>query len=100
METLLGAAARHPTANMEAVSSLPWPLKDYKALMDQWQWVKGIQEVPGGYFTPRHITNALRKVIYQKEDPRETLLDYVITINDELTSKRLEFGLETLEDRE
>jgi ABC-type glycerol-3-phosphate transport system substrate-binding protein len=100
METLLGAAARHPTANMEAVSSLPWPLKDYKALMDQWQWVKGIQEVPGGYFTPRHITNALRKVIYQKEDPRETLLDYVITINDELTSKRLEFGLETLEDIE
>ena len=27
-------------------------------------------------------------------------MDYVITINDELTSKRLEFGLETLEDRE
>ncbi|NLY89645.1 MAG: extracellular solute-binding protein [Firmicutes bacterium] len=100
METLLGAAARHPTANMEAVSRLPWPIKDYRAIMDQWEWVKGIQEVPGGYFTPRHITNALRKVVYQKEDPRETLLDYVVTINDELTSKRLEFGLETLEDRE
>lgn len=100
MESLLGAAARHPTANMQAVSRLPWPTKDYRALMGQWEWVKGIQEVPGGYFTPRHITNALRKVVYQKEDPRETILDYVITINDELTSKRLEFGLETLEDRE
>lgn len=100
METLLGAAARHPTANMEAVSRLPWPVKDYKALMEQWQWVKGIPEVPGGYFTPRHITNAFRRVVYQKEDPRESLLDYVITINDELTSKRLEFGLETMEERE
>ena len=30
------------------------------------------------------------------EDPRETLLDYVITINDEITNKRGEFGLPTL----
>ena len=31
----------------------------------------------------------------ENEDPRETLLDYVITINDELTNKREEFGLPT-----
>ena len=31
----------------------------------------------------------------ENEDPRETLLDYIITINDELTNKRQEFGLPT-----
>ena len=40
------------------------------------------------------------KLSTKKKIPGRPLLDYVITINDELTSKRLEFGLETLEDRE
>ena len=53
----------------------------------------GIREVPGGYFTGRHITNAIRKVINEKTDSRETIIDYAVTINDELTKKRIEFGL-------
>jgi hypothetical protein len=32
------------------------------------------------------------------EDPRETILDYVITIDKEITNKRSEFGLPVLED--
>lgn len=98
MESLLGSAARYPTANKKALEKLPWPVKDYKNLKSQWQWVRGNPEVPGGYFTPRHMDNAFRKVIYEGEDPRETLLDYVRTINDEITNKRIEFGLPTLED--
>ena len=53
----------------------------------------GIREVPGGYYTGRHITNAIRKVINDKDDTRETIIDYSITINDEITKKRNEFGL-------
>ncbi|SFQ16067.1 hypothetical protein SAMN05444406_1152 [Caldicoprobacter faecalis] len=66
--------------------------------MEQWQWVKGNPEVPGGYFMPRHLDNAFRKVVYGGEDPRETILDYVRVINEEITNKRIEFGLPTLED--
>lgn len=93
MESLLGAAARYPTANIEALGQLSWPVKDYKNLTAQWQWVKGNPEVPGGYFTPRHLTNAFRAVINNGADPRETLLDYVRVINDEIDIKREEFGL-------
>lgn len=93
MESLLGAAGRYPTANIAALQKLPWPVKDYKNLMEQWQWVKGNPEVPGGYFTPRHLDNAFRKVVYSGEDPRETILDYVRVINEEITDKRREFGL-------
>ena len=38
-------------------------------------------------------TNAVRKVTNDKTDPRETLLDYARTINEEINKKRLEFGL-------
>lgn len=98
MESLLGAAARYPTANLEAVSRLPWPYEDYRNLMDQWEDAQGIPEVPGSYYTPRHLNNAFRRVVYNGENARETLLDYVRDINDELTSKRQEFGLPTYEE--
>lgn len=94
LESVMGASARHPTANVVAASKLPWPVKDYNALEEQRTWVKGNPEVPGGYFTPRHLNNAFRKVVLNGADPRETLLDYVRVINEEIDNKRKEFGLE------
>lgn len=95
IEALLGSSARYATANFNAFSQLAWSADDIEVLMAQWQQTVGIREVPGGYYTGRHITNAIRKVINDKDDPRETVLDYAITINEELTKKRNEFGLPT-----
>ena len=44
--------------------------------------------------TGRHLDNAFRKVYNEQEDARETLLDYVRKIDEELEIKRDEFGLE------
>lgn len=93
MEGLMGAAARYPTANIEALEDLPWPVKDYERLNEQWQWVQGVPEVPGGYFTGRHLDNAFREVVNNGTNPREALYDYIIYINDEIRIKRKEFGL-------
>lgn len=93
MEGLMGAAARYPTANIEALEELPWPVKDYTQLENQWQWVKGNPQVPGGYFTGRHLDNAFRKVVNGNVNPREALSDYLIYINDEIQIKRKEFKL-------
>lgn len=93
MEGLLGAAARYPTANIEALQELPWPIKDYRNLEEQWKWVQGIPEVPGGYFTGRHLDNAFREVVNNGTNTREALSDYVRFINDEITTKRKEFNL-------
>ena len=98
MESLLGAAGRYPTANLEAVSRLPWPVEDYHNLSTQWASVRGTPEVPGGYYTGRHLNNAFRAVVYNGDDPRETLLDYVRDIDGELSAKRREFGLPTYEE--
>ncbi|XEC93625.1 extracellular solute-binding protein [Paenibacillus tarimensis] len=95
MEGLMGAAARYPTANIEALGQLPWPIADYKNLSAQFEEVKGIPEVPGGYFTGRHLINAFYKTVVGRTEPREALTDYVQYIQEEMTFKRIEFGLPT-----
>lgn len=93
IEALLGSSARYNTANREAFKQLSWSANDIKTIDDQWQTTRGIREVPGGYMTGRHITNAARKVMNEKDDPRETIIDYSILIDNEIDKKRLEFGL-------
>ena len=93
IEALLGSSARYATANRDAFSQLSWSYNDIRVLNEQWDTTVGIREVPGGYYTGRHIANACRKVINEKTDSRETIIDYSILINDEIDRKRREFGL-------
>jgi len=95
LEAVMGTAARYQTANQVAFRQLGWNARDSAVLEAQWAWVVGTPEVPGGYYAGRHIVNAVRRVINDSVDIRETLLDYTRSINDELTRKREEFGLET-----
>ena len=73
--------------------SLPWTADEYRQIQLQRSAAKGIEEIPGSYFTPRHLDNAFRKVVYDAADPKDTLLDYVYTINREILAKREEYGL-------
>jgi ABC-type glycerol-3-phosphate transport system substrate-binding protein len=94
LESIMGAAARYPTANYEAFKQLSWGSEQMAVLDEQRSWTVGTPNVPGGYFVSRHVTNAVRRILNEGEDTRETMLDYAITINDELIKKRKEFGLE------
>ena len=98
IEDKLGASARFPTANIEAASQLPWSSSFYNTLGEQWQWVIGTPEVPGGYFTGRHLNNAFRSVVYKKTDSTETMLEYVKIINQEIDEKQAELS-QNLEDK-
>jgi ABC-type glycerol-3-phosphate transport system substrate-binding protein len=102
MESLMGASARIPTANQKALANLSWPLRQYQALSDQLGQVKGIPQVPGGYYSWRNVNNAFYTVTEDpskkaRDDasstPREELMDKVYYINTEITYKRREFGL-------
>ena len=93
MESILGASARYQTANREALRRLAWSDRQLKVLEEQRSQTRGFPEIAGGYSTTRHITNAIRRVINTKEDPRETLLNYARTINEEIRIKRREFNL-------
>jgi ABC-type glycerol-3-phosphate transport system substrate-binding protein len=105
MESLMGSSARVPTANQEAFAMLPWSVADFKALREQFKSVKGIPQVPGGYFTYRNVSNAFYTVTTPVTDrpagakempsPREELTDKVILINEEIRYKRSELGFPT-----
>lgn len=95
MESVLGASARYPTANMEAYRSLPWTNAEWSVLSQSFDNGHCVPEVPGGYFTARHINNAFRSVVIRQTDVKDTLLDYVENIDHEITKKRREFGLPT-----
>lgn len=94
LESILGTAGRYATANKLTFEELAWSVKEKEIIKEQWEWTKGTPVVAGGYSTIRHMINAFRKVTYSKEDPRETLLDYTRTINDEIKYKRKELGLD------
>ena len=93
MEGLMGAAARYPTANVEALKLLPWSGEERDKLMQQWEWVTGVPEVPGGYMVGRHLDNAFRRVVFQQAPLRRTLLYFNRIINEEIERKRREIGM-------
>ena len=94
LESIMGSAARYATANQVAFEELAWSNDDAAVIREQWKWTVGTPTAAGGYSTVRHMINAYRKVTYKDEDPRETLLDYTRTINDEIKYKRIELGLD------
>ena len=94
LEILYGEAGRWPTANTEAFNRLTWKKDTIFKLNAQKEYIKGLDEIPGGYMTSRYIATAIRVVINNSVSPREAILDYSQKIDKEITLKRKEFGLE------
>jgi len=92
IEAMLGPGARWPSANKEAVEQTAWNTLDLENLLSQFDHVVGVPEVPGGYYTTRYLDLSFRRVVYYRDNIKDTLLTNVRTINDELATKRKEFG--------
>ena len=93
----IGEGAMYATANIEALESLPWSTNDYNNIMKQFENLDAVPEYPGGYIIARYIEFAFLDAYNNDADPVESLLGYVDDINKEITRKREEFDLETLE---
>lgn len=93
LEGTLGISARYSTANLTTLRSIGWTAKELSVLEDQFEWLEFIPIVPGNYYVSRGITNAIRGVIDNDENPREILTEWTIKINDEIERKRNEFYL-------
>lgn len=98
LEAIIGTASRYASANKNVMYKQAWSNSEYRILTAQRTWAQGVPEVPGGYYTTRHMNNAFKRVATGVMDARETLLDYIDDINQELTNKREEMGLPTLND--
>ncbi len=95
--TTIGQAAKYNTANREALAEMPWTTSEYEALMDQFDNLSAITNYPGAYIFARYLEFAVLGVVNDGADPVTKLQSYVNTINKEITRKREEFELPTLE---
>ena len=94
LEYMIGRAGRFFPANKHVMQDLPWDKEVYDSLMYQWEQVRGIPEVPGGYYVAYGLFNAFRSVVIENRNIYRSLLKWDFYINEELERKRIEFGLE------
>lgn len=94
VETIMGPSGRVDTANIETFKRMPWPKKEADKILAQWDNIEEVKEVPGGYYTIRMLDTAFSDVLYKNSNPRFVLSYYTQMINDEITRKRKELGLD------
>lgn len=97
MIALLGPSAKQNTANLEALANMSWTKDEYDNLRAQFNAVKCTPEYPGSYIIGRYTNFAFLDVYNNAAEPTEELLSYIVDINNELTRKRSEFGLPTVD---
>ena len=94
VEAVFGHNWRHQTANLEAFRRLNWGRQMKPTLDEVMEWLIAIPQVPGGYIAGRAIHNAFINVVVENGNPIDQLLIARDRIDDELATKRREFGLE------
>ena len=97
MVAIMGESAKHATANREALKSMPWNSDELVEVEKQFNNLLAIENFPGFYYVGRHTSFAFLAAYNEDKDPTAELLRYVNTINAEITRKRQEFNLETVE---
>ncbi len=94
---IVGMGSMYATANKEAINALPWTSTDIENIFAQYNNLATIEEMPGGYIITRYVEFAFLDALNNNADPVEAMLGYIDDINKEITRKRKEFDLDTLE---
>lgn len=94
LEGAMGVAARYTPANRKSFDSIKWSESEAAAIKGQWDNIYNVREIPGNYYIERSLTSAIRNTINGKNSIRYNMTKYTNDINNEITRKRKEFGLE------
>ncbi|MBO5776731.1 MAG: extracellular solute-binding protein, partial [Clostridia bacterium] len=94
VEAVLGEVGRVQTANIEAIKKLSWESDDLEIILDTWEDVEGLVEVPGGYYVTRSIYQAFWNVVNLDENPKDMIVKWGKVADEEIVRKRKEYGLE------
>lgn len=97
LEALMGTSARYAAADPEVLRQLPWSNQELDRLLTQFEDSGAIRAVPGNYMTTRMVQYSFNDVVGENANPRETLYLNIKDINQELTRKRLELNLSTVQ---
>ncbi len=84
----MSTLGRHTPANLEAFRGSLWKDEEKEMLLEQWENVVEVPEIPGGYYVTRNVDNAFRQVYYNGENARDTLNYWMNAVNEELIRKQ------------
>lgn len=98
LEGLMGQMGRYAPANKEALEQLAWSPDEVESLQTAMDELEEVPIIPASYAVTRNVMNAFREVVNNAENPRDTLMWYNRDINEEITRKRENLGLETAEE--
>ncbi len=94
VESILGATARIATSNINSFEKLGWSKSDLSVLVEAWNDVEEIAEIPGGYYIPRAIDQCFWNVIYNNKLSNDVLAEWQISVNEEIAEKRREYNIQ------
>ncbi len=90
-EAVLGETGRVGSANIEGVSRMSWDDEALKVIMEQWQHVEEIPEVPGSYYVGRSIDQAFWATKNGEASSKEAIIDWAEICDQEIERKTQEY---------
>jgi ABC-type glycerol-3-phosphate transport system substrate-binding protein len=97
LESILGPVGRIDTANVEALSRLSWTKKDLGILMEQWEKVVEVNEIPGSYYLTRALDQAFWNVTNGQATSKDAILEWSMVADNEIKRKIEEYGTQPKE---
>ena len=91
-EALLGVSGRIMTANVSAHYSLSWDRNRLDDIMNQWDNVREIEEVPGSYYVSRSIDQAFWAVYNGEKSAKESITEWSRISDEEIKRKTEEYA--------
>ena len=92
VESILGMLGRVQTANIEGLKKLSWEPDDLNKILEQWEKVEEVPEVPGSYYLTRAIDQAFWSVINDDINPKDAINKWSIVADSEIERKIKEYS--------
>ena len=93
VESLLGLVGRISTSNIEAFKALSWKPESKAALLEQWEQVKEIPEIPGSYYVTRAVDQAFWSVVNGEKNSLDAVTEWNTVANTEISRKLEEYAV-------
>jgi hypothetical protein len=92
MKTIYGTEYLYNSANLAAFANLPLRSQDKKVILEQWQSLTEVQNVPGWYLVEREISNVWNAVVFENGKLYDRVDHASVLSNREIMRRMREFG--------
>lgn len=93
-ESILGVSGRVATSNPTALKQMAWDKESLEHIMAQWENLREVEEVAGGYYTARIIDQAYWNVVNNGKNAKDMIIKWAGFGDTEIKRKRDQYKLD------